>query len=69
MDVRMDHEKTKLIVDEKGWSGFIEHVNGYFVNYELYSCSQDWYDNSEYICKLRGTNGDVIIGWHGVHDY
>ena len=66
-DFIMNHKKAKEIVKEKGFDGFM----GYFeeeYNYNFYSCSTYWEDDSKYICKLKGSKGDLIVGWEGIHD-
>lgn len=32
-------------------------------NLNLYTISEDWRDSDEYILKLIGTKGDVIVYW------
>lgn len=69
-DLIMDRNKAKDIVNTQGWEGFFNYMNQQYEQYNFYSCSQEWYEEDEdpFICKFRGGNGDVIIGWKGVHD-
>lgn len=67
MDVIMEYEDGKAIVDVWGWEGFVNYFEDQF-NYRFFTCSQYWYDDSQYICKMKGANGDIIIGWQGIHD-
>lgn len=65
-DLVIDHNMAKTIVNERGWDGFVLFIEQQF-HFNFFSCSQDWYHASKYICKLKGRDGDVIIGWIGVH--
>lgn len=66
IDMILDHEQAKGAVETIGWDGFVHSIEQRF-NYGFFSCSQDWYHSSKYICKLKGSRGDIIIGWKGVH--
>ncbi|MBU8770349.1 hypothetical protein [Cytobacillus oceanisediminis] len=68
MDFFMDYEEAKKKVDEDGWKGFFESFDEEYKDLEFYRCSQDWYEDKSYICKFKGGNGDLVIGWRGVHD-
>lgn len=52
------------------WNGFFEQISSEYEDYNFFSCSEAWYEyeNEPYICKFKGENGDIIIGWKGVHD-
>lgn len=54
---------AKRLVDRWGWDGWMGFLSGKFPSYQLYGCSKDWYDSKQYICKARGTCGDIIVGW------
>lgn len=66
IDLLLDRDIARLIVANRGWDGFVLFIEQQF-HYNFFSCSQDWFENSKYICKLKGRNGDVVIGWKGVH--
>lgn len=68
IDLVMNHDEAIMLVEEYGWDGFLNYFNDKYVNHNFYSCSTAWYDNSKYICKFKGSRGDLIIGWSGVHD-
>ena len=57
------HSDTKEIVDIYGWDTLLDKLNGDFPGRSLYSVSTDWHNDSQYLCKARGSKGDVIIGW------
>lgn len=67
-DLFMNHKKAKKMVNKKGWDEFFNHISDQYDDYNLYSCSQDWLDDKSYTCKFKGADGDVLIGWEGVHD-
>lgn len=69
-DLIMDREEAKEMVKKQGWSGFFEQISSEYEDYNFFSCSEAWYEceNEPYICKFKGDNGDIIIGWKGVHD-
>lgn len=66
-DEVMNFGEAKSIVDKEGWEGFLSYFQNKFPERRLYACSQSWYDDKKYICKIRGTRGDIIIGWYDVH--
>lgn len=57
------YDETKSFVEEQGWDSFLTKLKDEFPNRKLYSVSQSWYDDSQYLCKAKGAKGDVIIGW------
>lgn len=61
-DMVLDRDICKAIVNERGWDGFVLFIEQQRP-YKFFSCSQDWYANGKYICKLKGRDGDVVIGW------
>lgn len=56
------------MVKENGWDSFLEDFQKEYESYNLYSGSTYWVEDPYYLCKFRGTGGDVIDGWEGVHD-
>lgn len=69
-ELLMMHQEAKTLVDQLGWEGFVQRFNKEYEkqDYRFYACGKSWYDDPEYICKLRGQYGDLLIGWFGVHD-
>lgn len=67
MDLIINYNEAKKIVDDLGWNGFLNHFKELYPQMALYSCSQYWYEDDKYICKFRGLKGDLIIGWERVH--
>jgi signal peptidase I len=69
-DKIMSHEDAKKVVKEEGWDSYLNLFQQEYESYNLYSCSTYWFnaDDPNYICKFRGTCGDIVIGWEGVHD-
>ena len=65
MDYFMKHKTAKGMVDKEGFQGVIDFFNQEFTEHELNSISVDWYDDPSYIMKLKGLNGDVVVGWEG----
>ncbi|MNV63243.1 hypothetical protein D3C71_1558260 [compost metagenome] len=66
VDICMEYDEAKRMVDKKGWEYFVSYFNSR-KKLDLYSCSKDWYEDSKYICKLKGAKGDLIIGWCRIH--
>lgn len=58
MDFTMDWNILSEMSNEQ-----IIHVFDCITKFDLYTCSLDWRDSKEYILKLRGTSGDVIVNW------
>lgn len=63
----MNYKDAKTIVKEFGFEGFVEKLEREF-GYDFFGCSTYWYDDSKFICKMKGSRGDIIIGWLGIHD-
>lgn len=62
-DVYMSHADAVRFVQTNGMAKFVALMQAEYPHYKLYSCSLDWRNTDQYICKLRGTSGDIIIGW------
>jgi hypothetical protein len=63
-DLVMDWHEASELVKEAGFDGWLKFVAAKFPHYKLYATSTDWYSvGPRYIAKLRGTAGDVIVGW------
>lgn len=69
-DQILNHEGARQKVKDEGWDSFLNQFQQEYESYNLYSCSTYWFDANDpsYICKFRGTHGDIIVGWEGVHD-
>lgn len=63
LDIKLEYEMLKKVVAENGWDDLLIFLQDMFPNFDLYSVSQDWYWNRQYICKAKGVLGDVIIEW------
>lgn len=61
-DVVMRHSEAKEYVKEHGYDAFVQEVDKDF-GYKLSGASMYWEHDRNYICKMRGGRGDVIIGW------
>lgn len=58
-----NYESAKEFVKEFGWDDFLEALNENYPGRKLFSVSTAWYNNMDYLCKAKGANGDVLIGW------
>lgn len=67
MDLFMDYTSAKTLVKVLGVEGFVKHLEKEY-GYHFFSCSTAWLDDSKYICKLKGSHGDLVIGWEGIHN-
>jgi len=63
----LNYETEKQIIERYDWELYLKVLQHRYPKNKLYAVSQDWYDDSRFICKARGTYGDIIIGWEGVH--
>lgn len=66
LDVYLSHKEAKKFVRERGYGEFIEEIDKDFKR-GLASASVHWEDDKSYICKMRGSDGDVVIGWEETH--
>lgn len=62
-DAVLSYSKSKEMVNNVGFKGWLDYLRKMFPAHRLYAVSQDWYSNKKYVCKARGENGDIIIGW------
>ncbi|MGE6755983.1 hypothetical protein ACQKFO_21515 [Rossellomorea sp. NPDC071047] len=63
MEILMDYNSAKKLVEVYGWSYFLKMFNKKYPGYRLYSVSKAWFEERKYICKLKGGGGDIIIRW------
>jgi hypothetical protein len=63
MNILMNYDYATMIVDSKGWDAFLEYLQNRFKAFNLYCVSTAWYGDDQYICKAKGTRGDVVISW------
>jgi hypothetical protein len=66
LDKYMDWKEATKKVDEVGIEGFMNDLEEEY-EYNFFSISTHWVDNPRYICKAKGSDGDVVIGWKGIH--
>lgn len=62
MNIKMPYELSVNMVRELGIDKFIEMLEGVH-GFNFFSCSIAWLEDSSFICKLKGTKGDLIIEW------
>lgn len=63
IDRLMSNKETSKWVKEHGYDKFLDRMNEEYPDYNLSSVSVYWEDDPNYICKLKGENGDIVIGW------
>jgi len=61
-DLILDWEETRNFVKTFGFEKFEEEMEDKFHG-GFFSCSVDWLEDPKYICKLKGSKRDIIIGW------
>ena len=59
MSLIMDHGTAAQF----GVEGMLAGLQAKYPELGLYAVSVDWIENPEFICKLRGEFGDIVIGW------
>lgn len=62
MNLKLNHVQAMRIVQESGWDGFVKWIEEQ-TQLKYFSCSQSWYRDPKYVCKLKGANGDTVIDW------
>lgn len=67
LDEYWDYEETKQLWREVGFDGLVALLDEQYKR-SFYSCSIHWIDNPQYILKLKGGKGDLVVGWKGIHD-
>ena len=63
MDLVFDYQFLKNLHEMLGEKKFFELFEKTYPDFELYYCSKDWICSDEYILKLKGENGDIVISW------
>ena len=63
MSVNGNHEIFSMIVECFGWEGLLDHLSSLYPAFSLYSVSQDWLQNKSYVCKAKGTGGDIVVSF------
>lgn len=63
MVITMNHENNVRLVDALGNRVFLEMLQEDYPQLDLFKCSWDWVEDSSFICKAKGTRGDLIIQW------
>ena len=59
----MSYKVAKAIYDLSGPDALLNVFQFRFPNLDLYSLSDGWLENSQYICKAKGSKGDLIVTW------
>lgn len=60
MEKKIGYQFVKDLVDKMGWNGFVNYFEEQY-GFDFYTCSKDWYKNKEYVCKLKGAKGDLLL--------
>lgn len=63
-EIILNYDKLKNILNEKGNDYFLKMFNR-FSKKEFYNFTESWIENKNYILKLKGSNGDLIVCWGG----
>ncbi len=58
-DLILDYDETKVLNDGEL---FLLLVKAY-TTYGIFSLSLSWRDDKRYVLKVKGANGDLVIGW------
>jgi hypothetical protein len=66
-DLLLSHDECKSMIQTIGWDGFFELFSALYPDRKFFSCSRGWYDESKFVCKFKGTFGDLVIGWQSGH--
>lgn len=59
----MSYKVAKAIYDLSGPDALLNVLQLRFPNLGLYSLSGSWLENPKYICKAKGSKGDLIVTW------
>ena len=62
MNIKIKYSIALKLYSSLGADGFIKHFDTLY-NFDLYSLSNAWLNSNDYICKLKGTKGDIILVW------
>lgn len=63
MDFVMSYEVAKALYNRLGSNGFLRILQLRFPNLGLYTFSSSWIEDRHYICKAKGTTGDLVVSW------
>lgn len=63
MTIKMGWTECCRIVELAGRDAFLKKLQELFPELELYKFSLSWLESKEFICKAKGTSGDLIIQW------
>lgn len=64
MEIFMDYDDAIDIVNQNGMKYFFEYISDQYEDLDLYTMSIDWTKSKQYICKFKGTSGDLLISWN-----
>lgn len=59
MDFKLNRETFLKLTDGE----IIDLFNG-LTHFKIYSISNSWRSDPEYILKARGSNGDILVYWN-----
>lgn len=58
------YDLAKILVEEKGILRWLLFLKSKHPEANLYSVSTDWLKDSNFLCKAKGTKGDILIHWN-----
>jgi len=61
-DMLMAHSDAKVLDNET----LFNTLDSIYPERELYSMSLDWRKDKQYVLKVKGVKGDVLVGWKEV---
>jgi hypothetical protein len=62
--ILMDYQEMKSIVDKSGFEGMVKQFEEKYKR-GFHSCSEGWYYNPNFICRVYGDDKDISIGFYG----
>lgn len=62
MNVSMEYSEAIDLYNILGIEGLMNFFEERY-SFNFYSISTAWIDSSNYICKLKGAKGDLIVCW------
>jgi hypothetical protein len=63
MEAKVSYRLMRGFVQLLGWDMTFKYLQQTFMELDLYSVSQDWFDDPKFILKAKGTKGDLIISF------
>lgn len=62
-DIIVSYTEAKRMVEHEGFSGWLDYLKKLYPEKCLYVISTSWFENRKFICKAKGSYGDLLIGW------